>query len=464
MNTNRYKIFLFIGFLFFLFLSNSNAQSYYNNFAIAPNYYVNDFSIDRLAQQIYIDFYGGRDLKIDLKTGAVDTTRLMGLASYLAFANKHHLMLSNDTLYDLNKGSYFAPIPQDTINNFNWQFVQPYFSPNDSNLMISFYYNITTTDPTTDITNNFIFSLKDSLFIPIDSSVQPRVYTYGNFPQWSSDTSFVFQAGDSAIAEYFIRSRRIDTLVTLHNYNRVVSFTYNAKYNILAYSISKGGIIPNISPLIYFHYKDSTSDFLAFSPVRDDSSCNSFGIALTYLCWSPNNDRLGFFSFDPTNDVTAAYFYSLNTNRSYELSPCNDRSIKYFLQWANEDTLVYLDNTVKRLFGISISKIDEIRKKKDNNLPSYFSLSSYPNPFNPSVTFEITLPREKNAVLSIYNIQGKLIKEYRIKSNGRAKYRIKWNAVNSRGETVASGIYIAVLNSENSKDQIMKTTKIIHLK
>lgn len=263
------------------FITSTYAQHYGSKFIIAPNNYTtDDYSIDGIAQQVYFDLYGSWKIKVDLKTGAVDSTQHVGTVT---FGNKRHLMFDLDTLYNLDTGSYYALIPPDTIYNSYWHFY-PYFSPNDNNLMFTAYYP--QPYPSREIINNFIFSLKDSSFIPVDSAVwsYSNYSGYGNAPQWSSDSSFVYAAGDSAIAEYFIRSRRIDTLVSLHNYNRLVSFAYNTKYNFLAYSTSHGYIIPNISPLIYFHYKDSTSDFLAFSPVRDDSSCKSFGIALTYLC------------------------------------------------------------------------------------------------------------------------------------------------------------------------------------
>ncbi len=460
MNSHRYKIFLFVSIFFLLSFSSSNAQYYGSRFKIAPNYYVTDFSIDRIAQQIYFDYFGAWKIKVDLKTGTIDTTWHGGTAT---FGNNQHLMFDLDTLYNLDEDSYYALIPPDTIRNSYWNFEHPYFSPNDSNLMFSILYP--EPYPTSYITNNFIFSLKDSSFSPVDTNVWPKssYLGYGNSPQWSSDSSFIYFAGDSAIAEYFIRSKRIDTLVSLHNYSKIVSFAYNTKENILSYSASIW-VNPNFIQRIYFHYKDSTSDYLAFSQERDDSSCNYFGGILTFLRWSPNNDRLGFLLFDPINRITMVYFYSINSNRSYELITCNDRGLKYFLQWANEDTIVYLNTSEGHLYGINVYNVDEIRGNKDNNLPSDFGLSSYPNPFNSSATLEIKLPRGKNAFLSIYNIQGKLIKEYRIRNDGRTKYRIIWTAVNGKGESVASGVYIAVLNSENPKDHFIKTSKIIYLK
>lgn len=143
---------------------------------------------------------------------------------------------------------------------------------------------------------------------------------------------------------------------------------------------------------------------------------------------------------------------------------CNDRENKLQLQWANEDTLIYWDNNDFHLYGIDITNVDAIREKKDNLIPSDYGLSCYPNPFNPSTTIEIKLPHNINGVLSIYNIQGKLIKEYRIENDGRQNYKIIWNAVNSRNEGVASGIYLAVLRRDDNSSKNRKVIKLIFLK
>lgn len=416
------------------FIASAYSQSYGRRFIIAPNYFVGDFYIDRIAQQIYFDW----SLKVDLKTGAVDSLE-HALISTVTFGNKLHLMFNRDTLYNIDKDTYYALIPQDTIYNSYWHFY-PYFSPNDTNLMFSIFYP--EPYPTADITNNFIFSLKDSSFIPVDSAVwsYSDYMGYGNSPQWSSDTSFVYEAGDSALAEYFIRSGRIDTLVSLHSYkyhNKIVSFAYNTKYNILAYSTDIGFSVPDTSPLIYFHYKDSATDYLAFSPVRDDPNCKEslYGI-YTFLNWSPNNDRLGFISTDPINDVSIVYFYSLNTQQSYELTRCIDIGNKHSLQWVNEDTLVYLMYAYTSLYGIDVSNVDAIRGIKDKTPPSNCSLSCYPNPFNPSTTIEYSLPKESKVKLEIYDILGRKVITLVNKTQIAGTHYLTFNASN-----LSSGIY-----------------------
>jgi flagellar hook assembly protein FlgD len=113
--------------------------------------------------------------------------------------------------------------------------------------------------------------------------------------------------------------------------------------------------------------------------------------------------------------------------------------------------------------------IDAIHLKKNEPIPVGFSITSYPNPFNPSTTIEVTLPWHTNGFLSIYDVQGRLVRDYEIKNDGRTSYKITWNAMNSHNEAVASGFYLAVLiiddsHLEGTENQNRKVTKLIYLK
>lgn len=75
-----------VAIIFLLSLKSSYAQHYGDKFVIAPNNYLNDFSVDRIAQQVYADYYMGWILRIDFETMAVESTKYAGVAP--AFGNK----------------------------------------------------------------------------------------------------------------------------------------------------------------------------------------------------------------------------------------------------------------------------------------------------------------------------------------------------------------------------------------
>ncbi len=73
--------------------------------------------------------------------------------------------------------------------------------------------------------------------------------------------------------------------------------------------------------------------------------------------------------------------------------------------------------------------------------PDAISISSYPNPFNPSCTICFSIPDAGPAILEIFNIKGQRVDQFTI-SPGTTS--VRWN-----GEKAGSGIYLARLQSQN---------------
>ena len=97
------------------------------------------------------------------------------------------------------------------------------------------------------------------------------------------------------------------------------------------------------------------------------------------------------------------------------------------------------------------------------DLPETFTLQqNYPNPFNPNTTIRFDIPDTKNglvnAKLTVYDITGKKIKTLIDGALPPGPYQIIWNARNSAGQKVPSGIYIYSFRSEkysSSKKMIL---------
>lgn len=81
---------------------------------------------------------------------------------------------------------------------------------------------------------------------------------------------------------------------------------------------------------------------------------------------------------------------------------------------------------------------------EENSVPAPFSLSAnYPNPFNPSTRFSITLPEASPLTVEVFNLQGQRI---RTLSNdgvyGAGIHAFRWDGRDSHGRPAASGVYI----------------------
>ncbi|MCK6614641.1 MAG: T9SS type A sorting domain-containing protein [Ignavibacteriaceae bacterium] len=93
--------------------------------------------------------------------------------------------------------------------------------------------------------------------------------------------------------------------------------------------------------------------------------------------------------------------------------------------------------------------------EEDITAPGLFTLSAYPNPFNPETTVGITLGQKSFVTLSVYNLAGEQVK---VLFRGEAEAgttNIRFNA-----ENLPAGTYFAALRTQNST----KTLKIMLLK
>jgi M6 family metalloprotease-like protein len=118
--------------------------------------------------------------------------------------------------------------------------------------------------------------------------------------------------------------------------------------------------------------------------------------------------------------------------------------------------------------GIAFSINGPISSVNSDNeiIPEEFLLKqNYPNPFNPTTKIEFSLPVAADVQLIIYNILGQqvasLIKEQRSAGN----YSIFWNADDSKGMKLSSGIYLYKLKATGSDgSEFQETRKMILLK
>ncbi len=98
----------------------------------------------------------------------------------------------------------------------------------------------------------------------------------------------------------------------------------------------------------------------------------------------------------------------------------------------------------------SINSTVSIHENKNN---SNFITYNYPNPFSNETTIAFTLPGDfKTPVLNIYNMQGRIIRQYNI----AGKKSQQWDGRDWNGNPVTNGIYFYNINYENISSQFNK--------
>jgi hypothetical protein len=89
----------------------------------------------------------------------------------------------------------------------------------------------------------------------------------------------------------------------------------------------------------------------------------------------------------------------------------------------------------------------------DETIPTDFSITAYPNPFNDAVNISVFSDRETR--LTVYDIIGRPVKSFRVNAGNNL---INWNATDHNNQSVSAGIYF-IGNSENRSFK-----KVLYLK
>jgi hypothetical protein len=83
-----------------------------------------------------------------------------------------------------------------------------------------------------------------------------------------------------------------------------------------------------------------------------------------------------------------------------------------------------------------------IREATIEAIPSSFSVSNYPNPFNPSTTVSFSLPKEAVVTLEIYNVLGEKVRTLIEGQNYRVgRFTIAWDGRDESAKVVPGGMY-----------------------
>ena len=109
-----------------------------------------------------------------------------------------------------------------------------------------------------------------------------------------------------------------------------------------------------------------------------------------------------------------------------DADPLSESEISLIYQWIDE-------GSEENILKVS-------NKEKLNN--SSKIIQNFPNPFNPSTTFNYNLERRSDVDLFIYDNLGKEIKHFSIKNVSKGKNNsIYWDGKNENGNKISTGVY-----------------------
>ncbi|MBK6765896.1 MAG: T9SS type A sorting domain-containing protein [bacterium] len=107
--------------------------------------------------------------------------------------------------------------------------------------------------------------------------------------------------------------------------------------------------------------------------------------------------------------------------------------------------------------GLTVYPVELEASGTTATAPAEFALTKvYPNPFNQEVYIEFVAPITEEASLTIYNVLGQPVRELLHAQLAPSNYRVRWDAKDSFGQTLPSGIYIVRLRAAGRFDSAQK--------
>jgi hypothetical protein len=125
-----------------------------------------------------------------------------------------------------------------------------------------------------------------------------------------------------------------------------------------------------------------------------------------------------------------------------------------------EEILVTLDDIIENVGLRMFSKIykpnfaDDVETENES-LPHRFSLfPNFPNPFNPQTKIRIEISKRSFATIKVYNSLGKEITTLLDNEMSPGNYSINWEAKDSNGNILPSGVYLIRMTVDNYTETI----------
>ncbi len=107
----------------------------------------------------------------------------------------------------------------------------------------------------------------------------------------------------------------------------------------------------------------------------------------------------------------------------------------------------------------------DVAEGTPSGVPSTFELrQNYPNPFNPATQIQYGLPAQSRVTITIYNIMGQEVARLFDGVQSAGYHEVLWNGTGTKGEAIASGMYLYKLEATGGNNSFTETRKMLLLK
>jgi hypothetical protein len=122
-----------------------------------------------------------------------------------------------------------------------------------------------------------------------------------------------------------------------------------------------------------------------------------------------------------------------------------------------EDSYIELTSGAIQDGSYGINQITSPTSVRIETRPEVYALAdNFPNPFNPETTIKYQLPEAGEVTLEIYNMLGQVVNTLVSEYQTAGRYVYQWDATNSNGQSLSSGVYFYRINAGGEFQSIKK--------
>ncbi len=161
-----------------------------------------------------------------------------------------------------------------------------------------------------------------------------------------------------------------------------------------------------------------------------------------------------------------ANIFMYNAKAHPHLSKPGELLISYNVNASGWDAFTYADIYRPRFVVMDLEGSENNMDSPKDIQPAEFTLQqNYPNPFNNSTTVGYRIDRPASVNLAIYDLSGRLVREFVQDVAQAGYYHQIWDAKDYRGQEIASGIYCYQLRINRADGKSFRESrKMVYLK
>jgi len=173
------------------------------------------------------------------------------------------------------------------------------------------------------------------------------------------------------------------------------------------------------------------------------------------------NKNLSFDEDSKIGDLPAnVYSVAKNNNRIYLGTTSDSLGTVFVMDFQGNTSDTFKVGAYPGSFAFYNSNQTSFAEGNGVNNNEFTLNQNYPNPFNPVTNISYQIPRKSKVKIAIYDLKGRKIKTLVDQKQSQGTHRVRWEARNSQGERVATGVYFYQLQTRNQ----VKTGKMLYMK